>query len=113
MRSAAHRLPSDLLIAAGIALRWKIRITICSFLATWIMVFVIGMAAALASALIDRLVMLPHVDWAPWINAPLAAITMGLRRVLGRALERATDGAWPPIGPSATPGWPSWRSECR
>lgn len=87
--AAAHRTPRDLLVATGVALRSTVRAVVWSVLVTWIMIFVIGMALALAWALVTRLVSLPHVDWTGWINAPLVAATMALAAyAAGRSIVR-------------------------
>ena len=87
--AAAHRGPRDLLAAAGVGLRVTVRTVVWSVLVTWIMVFVIGIALALAWALVNRVVTLPHVDWTRWINAPLVAGTMALAAYsVGRSVVR-------------------------
>lgn len=87
--AAAHRTPRDVLAAAGVGLRVTVRTVIWSVLATWIMVFVVGLALALAWSLLTRLVTLPHVDWTGLINAPLAAGTMAIAAyAVGRGLVR-------------------------
>ena len=87
--AAAHRTPRDLLAAAGVGLRVSVRAIVWSVLVTWVMVFVIGIALALAWAVVSRLVTLPRVDWTGWINGPLVAGTMALAAyAVGRSIVR-------------------------
>jgi hypothetical protein len=87
--AAAHRTPRDLLLAAGVALRWTVRTTVWSVLVTWIMIFVLALALGLAWALVNRLVPLPRTEWPQWINPLLGALTMATAAyAVGRSIVR-------------------------
>ncbi len=92
--AAAHRAPRDLLIATGVALRLGIVTVVRSVLATWVLIFVIGIALALPWTLANRVFGLGAIDWTLLTNGPLAGLTMSLAAyAVGRTIVRPVASA--------------------
>ena len=87
--AAAHRTPSNLLAAAGMALRVSLVTTLQAFILAWAGVFVLALALGLGVAGVRRLIGsgFLQTDWSPLLDGFLPAVVGGLvSYAVGRAI---------------------------